>query len=672
MAPTAAGAGRAAELRSGIGAQATTSSVQSVAGTDLQAVACPAVTICVAVGLTSKAAQAVAEGANVDGAVVVTITNGVPGPVEVLPEASELYGIVCPTATLCEAVGTRSNGSYLSYVDGPPGLIATITPGAAHQVQSLIKSNSGGLTSVACATSTQCEAVNTSELVTIVNGVPNPPQLLGFPVTAVACGSATTCEAVGSTTSYNNTVDPPSHVGVVPITNGVAGRPLVVPTYFTISGLACSSASLCQAVGSYYYGVDSMTYVPGERGVVLPIVNGVPGEAQLTPGIKELVGIACPSATDCRAVGYQSRGGSQTEALTAPITNGAPDAVEPVTITLPATPPDTNPPNSFKLLSISCPSVATCEAVGYANDTYWPPIGVTVAISPGPPTPLPPTIANFKSPVDGQAAVSTNDAFEWSTVPAAQAYAFTVGTTPGSADLLNSGVLPPSMYGHSVPVMPPGLTLYATIYTKLDGAWRAQTISFTVAPSQASFAAPFTGALSSRIGVDPTTALTWTTIPQAQGYFMVIGTSPFGADVANSGVLPASQLSYTPPILPANATLYATLFTKVNGAFVNGTQTRFQAMTFTTGPIGATFLGPGNGQTGVTGPWFQWTVRAQAQDYLVVIGTTPFGTDVYVSPLLSPDNRALVPPLPKGKSLYAELLTKIHGTWYYDAITFST
>ncbi len=657
FAPGAARTAWATGLRSTIASAATTTSVQSIAGVDLQATACPTVTTCVAVGITSAASLAVPGNSNVDGAVVVTITNGVPGPIEQLSEASELYGIACPTATLCEAVGTRSFGSYVGIA--PPGLIATITPGAAPQVQSLTASNSGGLLSVTCPTSTLCLAVNTSQLVTIVDGVPSSEQQLGFPVTNVACANATTCEAVGSTTTYNNTSDPARQVGVVPITNGVAGTPVVVPGHMTISGLACPSVSTCQAVGSYYYGVTSPTIGPGPRGVVLPIVNGVPGDAQLTPSIKNLAGIACANATSCRAVGDQDRTISPPMALMAPITNGIPDGVEPVS--------GTSAPSAVELLSVACPSVTFCEAVGYTKIDNGLPIGLTVAITPGTPTPVGPTIANFTYPFNGQTAVRTDVSFEWSPVPAAQGYRFTAGTTPGGRDLSDSALLPGSQYSFNEPVMPPGPVLYGTIYTELDGVWRSQSITFTVAPSQASFSMPWKDGLASRLNVDPTGPFTWTSIPQAQGYILVVGTTNFGTNVANSGVLPASQLSYTPPILAPNTVLHATLLTKVNGAF-----TRYQALTFATGPLGATFTGYPNGPQPMVGEWFAWTTRAQAQNYILVIGTTPLRTNVYNSGLLGTATWAVAPAQPKGKTLYATLLTEIQGAWYYQTITYTS
>ena len=74
----------------------------------------------------------------------------------------------------------------------------------------------------------------------------------------------------------------------------------------------------------------------------------------------------------------------------------------------------------------------------------------------------------------------------------------------------------------------------------------------------------------------------------------------------------------------------------------------------------------------MVGEWFSWTIRAQAQNYILVIGTTPFGTNVYNSGLLGTTTWAVAPAQPKGKTFYATLLTEIRGAWYYQAITFTS
>ena len=68
----------------------------------------------------------------------------------------------------------------------------------------------------------------------------------------------------------------------------------VVPGAFNLLGIACPSATTCEAVGTS----------PGtpSHGVVVPIVNGTPGSVQVVPSAQSLTGAACQSVTTCEAV----------------------------------------------------------------------------------------------------------------------------------------------------------------------------------------------------------------------------------------------------------------------------------------------------------------------------------------------------------------------------------
>ena len=67
----------------------------------------------------------------------------------------------------------------------------------------------------------------------------------------------------------------------------------VVSGISVLNGVACASATTCEAVG-----VNSLG-----QGVVVPITNGTPGVAQVVSGAFELRSVACPSATTYEAVG---------------------------------------------------------------------------------------------------------------------------------------------------------------------------------------------------------------------------------------------------------------------------------------------------------------------------------------------------------------------------------
>src|SRR5206468_7031046 len=107
----------------------------------------------------------------------------------------------------------------------------------------------------------------------------------------------------------------------------------------------------------------------------------------------------------------------------------------------------------------------------------------------------------------------------------------------------------------------------------------------------------------------PTKSFSWTPNPQAQAYYLLVGTTIYYGNLVNSGALSPSQTTYQTPILPANSTLYATLFTKING-----TWTHFVEATFTTGPARATIVVPYDGDSTLDGaPLFMWTTIAAAE-----------------------------------------------------------
>jgi hypothetical protein len=267
-------------------------------------------------------------------------------------------------------------------------------------------------------------------------------------------------------------------------------------------------------------------------------------------------------------------------------------------------------------------------------------------------------------PLDGLSNVDTTASFSWKTSPQAQAYRMTVGTSPGGTDLVDSGVLPASRSCFPVPALPTGRTLYATIYTEINGGWSSrQSISFTAAPGMATLTFPLNG----QSNVDPTKPFTWSTILGTEAYYLVVGTTQYGDDLVNSGVF-TSASSYPTPVLPAHRTLYATLFTEVNGGW-----SRYQSITFTTGAAMGTFTHPVNGQLGVATPsGFTWSTVAAAQAYYLMVGTTAYGHNLVNSGVLIPTQSSYrVPALPRGKLLYATLFTMVNNQWVGQLITFT-
>jgi hypothetical protein len=131
----------------------------------------------------------------------------------------------------------------------------------------------------------------------------------------VACPTTSWCIVVGS------------HFFLT-ITNGTVGSPVSIPD--DLSAVACYSQSSCVAVGN----AD-----------VVPIDNGTIGRAKPVPGSR-LLGVTCPSPTQCLAVGALGK-----EGVVVLVTNQEPGRVEGVS-------------SLSELFSVACASATTCLASG--------------------------------------------------------------------------------------------------------------------------------------------------------------------------------------------------------------------------------------------------------------------------------------------------------------------
>jgi hypothetical protein len=281
-----------------------------------------------------------------------------------------------------------------------------------------------------------------------------------------------------------------------------------------------------------------------------------------------------------------------------------------------------------------------------------------------------PGLAVFTFPINGQTNVANNNPFSWTAVPGADGYYLAVGTHLNATDVFNSLGLPASQTSYTpARALPAGVTLYAELLTCVHlQCTRYQAISFTAVPGGATFLYPTDG----QIAVDTTRAFAWSPVPQAQAYYLLIGTSPYGADVVNSGRLPATTSTYLLPSVPApDVQVFATLFTEVAG-----TWSRYQEISFTTNPGMSYFTNPTNGATNTAADTYDWTYSpGLAQGFYLMVGTTPFGEDVINSGVLTvyPRYTVVGRVFPVHTKLYATLITEIAGTWTrYDAISFTT
>jgi hypothetical protein len=267
---------------------------------------------------------------------------------------------------------------------------------------------------------------------------------------------------------------------------------------------------------------------------------------------------------------------------------------------------------------------------------------------------LPTSMATFTTPSEGAADVDGARPFSWTSAPAAQGYYLTVGTTPGGYDLVNSGGLAAGVTSYPMPAVPAGRSIYARLYSATGGGYvESSDVTFSGAQG-----AGFTYPLEGQADVDTTQPFSWTQAPNAQGYYVTVGTTPGGFDLFNSGTLPSSASSlFLGPALPTGAPLYARVYTETGGAFL-----RYQDVKFSARSGRAVLTNPIDGGTVAADLGsFAWTAVDGAVGYVLSVGTGPGKYDVINSGSLPATTTSLpVPPLPKHKRLYARIYSQLN------------
>jgi hypothetical protein len=290
-----------------------------------------------------------------------TVTSA-PARVPKRAQSSGLSAASCISATLCAAVGSDDDATLAEAWNG--------TKWSLEPSPNPTGSTRGSLSAVSCTSPTACTAVgsydnSTGTQLTLVetwNGTtwaiqptPNPTGSRHSSLSGVSCTSATACTAVGS---YDNSTG--TQLTLAETRSGttwaIQRTPNPQPSKGTqllvleLSGVSCTSATACTAVGGYSYLSDYLTLAEGWNGTTWAI--------EPTPNVSgaTLSSVSCTSATACTAVGGLSDGASFTRVE---VWNGETWAMKYGGVASSG-----EPPSGFAFIGVSCTSATTCVVVG--------------------------------------------------------------------------------------------------------------------------------------------------------------------------------------------------------------------------------------------------------------------------------------------------------------------
>ena len=254
---------------------------------------------------------------------------------------NSLYDVSCASAQFCEAVGA-GNGATTEMWNGT-SWTAQDRPGASDVDPQR----------VSCASTSFCLSADAFGHVDTWDGTSWSvgPAVAGFShVSSISCLSATFCEVVGEGLSGQNAA----------VWNGTswAGQATPGPASASFNSVSCTTASSCEAVGQNFQNGQVVTLAESWDGTAWTIQSSPNPSA--TQG-SQLSGVSCTSATSCTAVGsYQSSsvpnfGASQT---LVEVWDGTAWSIE----------SSPNPGTGDILEGVSCGASQVCTAVGQAPD----------------------------------------------------------------------------------------------------------------------------------------------------------------------------------------------------------------------------------------------------------------------------------------------------------------
>ena len=274
------------------------------------------------------------------------------------------------------------------------------------------------------------------------------------------------------------------------------------------------------------------------------------------------------------------------------------------------------------------------------------------------------------SPPPGNTLTGSSATFTWSAGSGVSLYMLWLGTKgQGANDLYNSGIVKTTTTSATVTGIPvQGATLYARLFAELNGSW--QYFDYTYTEVGTSAAAALTSPTpSTTLTSAATQTFYWSPGSGCTDYMLWVGTKGVGSnDLLNSGITLANSAVVT-GITSSGATLYARLFSKLNGSWVDTdyTYTEFG----TPAPSAITAPSPLSTLTNAS-QTFTWSTGTGVAANMLWLGTNGVGSqDLLNSGITTAHTTGALTIPTNGATVYARLFSEISGVWHTVDTTFT-
>jgi hypothetical protein len=278
--------------------------------------------------------------------------------------------------------------------------------------------------------------------------------------------------------------------------------------------------------------------------------------------------------------------------------------------------------------------------------------------------------AVLTSPTPNSMLTGSSATFSWTAGTASpQEYWLDIGSSAGGNNYYSSGNLGSATSVNVSGLPTNGSTVYATLYTLINGTWTPNAYTFTaynITAAEGAMTTPTPGSTLS----GSTVTFDWTAgSPGPYSYWVDIGNTAGGNNYYSSGNLGNVQTVTVSGLPTDGSTVYVTLYTLINGSWAGNTYT-YTALNATSGLAAMQSPTPGSTIIGTTAT-FTWSSDANATAYWVDIGSAAGGNDIYSSGNLGTATSTTVSTLPEsGNTIYVSLYSYVGGQWINNPVTY--
>jgi hypothetical protein len=275
------------------------------------------------------------------------------------------------------------------------------------------------------------------------------------------------------------------------------------------------------------------------------------------------------------------------------------------------------------------------------------------------------------TPTPGSTLSGSVVTFDWKAGSGATGYWLDIGSVAGGNQYYQSGNLG-NVLTTTVSGLPTnGGTVYATLYSLINGSWISNAYTYTAFNSAAAGGVITTPAPGATLSGSSVTFI-WTAGASATAYWLDVGNVPGGNEYEQSGNI-GNVTHLTVNSLPTDGSaVYATLYSMIDGAWVGNS---YSYTAFNGSGVLAVMQTPtpGSAILGNTAT-FTWSADSSSTAYWVDISAiAPGGNDVYQSGNLGNVLTATVHTLPaNGDTIYVTLYSYVGGQWSSTASTYTS